>query len=236
MALKISSKKKGGGFSGFKTSDFLNTLFFKDTFLHSPSSIIVPMSESTPDRDLITAILAGQTDTFATLVRRYQDRVYGLCLSLTKNPTEAEDAAQEVFLKVYQRLKEFRFESSFSTWLYRVAYHHTLDLLKARSRRPAESLDAMVEARGEFIPEPPPTESSTQADQARQILEGLRPEDRLVLTLREVQGLTYEELTHTLEISLDAVKSRLRRARETLRQKARHFSPSSVVQGSGETL
>lgn len=194
------------------------------------------MSDSTSDRDLITAILAGQTETFATLVRRHQDRVYGLCLSLTKNPTEAEDAAQEVFIKVYQRLKEFRFESSFSTWLYRVTYHHTLDLLKTRSRRPAESLDAMIETRGEFLAETPPSDSSAQADQARQILDSLRPEDRLVLTLREVQGLSYEELTHTLEISLDAVKSRLRRARETLRQKARHFSPTPVVQGSGETL
>jgi RNA polymerase sigma factor (sigma-70 family) len=54
-----------------------------------------------------------------------------------KNPSDAEDAAQDIFLKTYRRLKEFRFESSFSTWLYRVAYHHCLDLLKARSRRPS---------------------------------------------------------------------------------------------------
>jgi RNA polymerase sigma-70 factor (ECF subfamily) len=193
------------------------------------------MTTDPSDSDLITTLLAGQTDAFATLVHRHQDRVYGLCLSLTKNPTDAEDAAQEVFLKVYRRLKEFRFESSFSTWLYRVAYHHTLDLLKARSRRPAESLDALMEIKGEFVPETPPREPSMAAEQARQILDSLRPEDRLVLTLREVQNFTYDELAETLKISLDAVKSRLRRARETLRIKSRHFSPTPVVQGSGET-
>jgi RNA polymerase sigma-70 factor (ECF subfamily) len=152
-----------------------------------------------------------------------------------KNPTDAEDAAQEIFLKTYRRLKDFRFESSFSTWLYRVAYHHSLDLMKARSRRPAESLDAMVETRGEFAGETPaPSRETEQTDLARQVLEQLRPEDRLLLTLREVQGLSYDELATALKLSLDAVKSRLRRGRESLRLAARHFSAPPVVQTSGD--
>jgi RNA polymerase sigma-70 factor (ECF subfamily) len=193
------------------------------------------MSDSTSDKDLITAILSGETNAFAPLVRRHQDHVYGLCLSLMKNPSDAEDAAQDIFLKTYQRLKEFRFESSFSTWLFRVAYHHCLDLLKARSRRPTESLDAIIESRGEFAADTAEgTDPSLWADQARQALDGLRPEDRLVLTLREVQGLTYEEMMESLQISLDAVKSRLRRARESLRTSARHFFSPPVVQTSGD--
>ena len=194
------------------------------------------MSDPTQDRKLIERILDGQTEAYAELVRRHQDHIYGLCLSLTKNPTDAEDAAQEIFLKAYRRLKDFRFESSFGTWLYRVAYHHSLDLLKARIRRPAESLDALVEARGDFVAESPDQkEDSLPAEQARQVLDALRPEDRLVLTLRELEGLSYDEMTRALNISLDAVKSRLRRARETLRTQARHFSSSLVVQPSGDT-
>ena len=196
---------------------------------------MVPMSDSSPERDLIAAILSGQTDAFATLVRRHQDHVYGLCLSLMKNPSDAEDAAQEIFLKTYRRLKKFRFESSFRTWLYRVAYHHCLDLLKARSRRPSESLDALIEMRGDFVAEIPARMApSPQADQARLALDALRPEERLVLTLREIQGLTYEEMRDALNISLDAVKSRLRRARDSLRANARHFFPPPVVQASGD--
>ena len=186
------------------------------------------------DRELIERILDGQTEAYAELVRRHQDHIYGLCLSLTKNPTDAEDAAQEIFLKAYRRLKDFRFESSFGTWLYRVAYHHSLDLLKARARRPSESLDALVEAKGEFAAEVADKPDPSSLDDARRVLERLRPEDRLVLTLREVNGLSYEEMTRALDISLDAVKSRLRRARDTLRDSARHFFDSPVVQRSGD--
>ena len=194
------------------------------------------MSDPTNDRERIDRILQGHPDEYAELVRRYQDKVYGLCLSLMKNSSDAEDAAQEIFLKAYQRLNNFRFESSFGTWLYRVAYHHSLDLLKSRARRPAESLDGLVETRGEFFAEPADQAAPTnELDLARQALEGLRPEDRLVITLREVQGLTYEEMTETLHISLDAVKSRLRRARETLRVSARHFFPPPIVQTSGDS-
>lgn len=193
------------------------------------------MSEPANDRERIDRILQGHPEEYADLVRRYQDKVYGLCLSLMKNSSDAEDAAQEIFLKAYQRLINFRFESSFGTWLYRVAYHHSLDLLKSRRRRPAESLDALVETRGEFIAEPQEQAApSNDMDLARQALEDLRPEDRLVLTLREVQGLTYEEMMETLHITLDAVKSRLRRARETLRVSARHLFSLSIVQTSGE--
>lgn len=193
------------------------------------------MTDQTQDRELIDRILDNHPEEYEKLVRRHQDHIYGLCLSLMKNPTDAEDAAQEIFLKAYRRLRDFRFESTFSTWLYRVAYYHSLDLLKARSRHPAQSLDALTEARGEFAEEPTqPVESTDQTDLARQALESLNPDERLILSLREIQGLTYEELTETLTLSLDAVKSRLRRARESLRLQARHFSVTAVVQPSGD--
>jgi RNA polymerase sigma-70 factor (ECF subfamily) len=190
------------------------------------------MSDRAEERRRIERILAGHQDEYAVLVENHQDRVYGLCLSLLKNPTEAEDAAQEIFLKVYQRLREFRFESSFSTWLYRAAYRHSLDLLKSRSRRRSESLDALMEQGHPSMD--PPAPSGDRLDLAREVLSELRPEDRLVIALREIQGLTYDEMAETLDISLDALKSRLRRARETLRQVARHFCPTPIVQMDGD--
>jgi RNA polymerase sigma-70 factor (ECF subfamily) len=108
-------------------------------------------TRSSTDKDLINSVLAGNLDDFAPLVRRHQDRVYGLCLSMTRHTTEADDLAQEIFLKAYRSLNEFRFESSFSTWLYRVTYRHCLDFLKSRKRRPSQSLDAMIEDRGEGL-------------------------------------------------------------------------------------
>jgi RNA polymerase sigma-70 factor (ECF subfamily) len=187
------------------------------------------------DRDIIERILANNPEEYAELVRRHQDHIYGVCLTIVKNPTDAEDAAQEIFLKAYRRLRDFRFESAFSTWLYRVAYHHCLDMMKARSRRPAESLDALTEERGEFALEiPKPAESTEQIDVARQALENLTPDERMILIFREIQGLSYEELAQTLTLSLDAVKSRLRRARDSLRHHARHFSAAPIVQHSGD--
>jgi RNA polymerase sigma-70 factor (ECF subfamily) len=203
------------------------------------------MDTSSTDKDLINSVLAGNLDDFAPLVRRHQDRVYGLCLSMTRHATEADDLAQEIFLKAYRSLNEFRFESSFSTWLYRVTYRHCLDFLKSRKRRPSQSLDAMIEDRGEGLwgegpwDEGPVGDLSfdhhAQTQWARQLLDSLDPKERLVLTLREIQGLSYEELAGALKISLEAVKSRLRRAREALRTSARHFSTPPIVKAVEET-
>lgn len=193
------------------------------------------MDTISTDKDLINSVLAGNLDDFAPLVRRHQDRVYGLCLSMTRHATEADDLAQEIFLKAYRSLNEFRFESSFSTWLYRVTYRHCLDFLKSRKRRASESLDALIEEQGEGLWSEGRTlgdvtfDRHSQTHWARHLLDSLDPKDRMVLTLREVQGLSYDELAGALKISLEAVKSRLRRARETLRASARHFSTPSLV-------
>jgi RNA polymerase sigma-70 factor (ECF subfamily) len=205
------------------------------------------MDTSSTEHDLIHSVLSGNLDDFAPLVRRHQDRVYGLCLSMTRQATEADDLAQEIFLKAYRSLNEFRFESSFSTWLYRVTYRHCLDFLKSRKRRPTQSLDELIENRGERgWGECPPWSDGpalnrlsfdvhAQTEWARHLLDSLDPKDRMVLTLREVQGLSYEELAETLKISLEAVKSRLRRAREALRTSARHFSTPPIVKAVEET-
>jgi len=169
-------------------------------------------------------------EDYSEMVRRHQDRVYSLCLSFLHNPTEAEDAAQEIFLKAYRALSSFRFDSSFSTWIYRITHRHCLDLIKAKNRRPTESLDARNDDFGETLStqEPPPDDSN--ADLVRRILNELPDEQRTVLVLRESQGLTYEEISLVLGIGLEAVKSRLRRARESFCVSGRHFLTDPIVQ------
>ncbi len=158
----------------------------------------------------------------------------GLCTSLLSDATQAEDAAQEIFIKAYQALSSFQGNSKFSTWLYRIASNHCKDLLRKRSRQKTESLDALIEKSGDEVqnlwePSVDPRNASGASDLVEKLLSSLSPDERLILTLREVQGLSYQEIAETLKCSLDAVKSRLRRARETIEEKTRHFSMSRDV-------
>jgi RNA polymerase sigma-70 factor (ECF subfamily) len=177
---------------------------------------------------LIRRIVAGEREAFAHLVRAYQAPVLRLCQSMLNDAALAEDAAQDAFLKAYEALPSFRQASRFSTWLYRIAANRCLDLIRKRRREPAESWDALVEQEGEpprdrTAPAPDPAGQLANADLIRQTLAQLPPEYRLVLVLREVQGLSYQEIAATLDCSVDAVKARLRRAREALLDRARHF-------------
>jgi len=122
----------------------------------------------------------------------------------------AEDAAQEVFLKAYCGLKSYRGDAAFPTWIYGIAFRHCADVLRSRGRRPTESLP-------DDLPDPLSSSavSFESGERLRKLLGALSAEDRNVLVLREVEGLTYEETARVLDCSLDAVKSRLRRARQT---------------------
>jgi RNA polymerase sigma-70 factor, ECF subfamily len=198
-----------------------------DSFMRNyPFSVLeVPIKE----HDLIPKILSGDTAAYAEIVRTHQAKVLGLCASLLGNATQAEDAAQEVFIKAHQSLRSFRGDSAFSTWLYRITANHCKDLLRKRSRERTESLDAMMEETAEgiqkfFEPSSDPRGALGASDLIEKLLSSLSPEERLVLTLREVQGLSYREISKTLECTLDAVKARLKRARQTLEEKVRHFS------------
>ncbi len=189
---------------------------------------------SSEDLEILASIRAGRRDDYAHLVHKYQERILRLCRSLLSNATIAEDAAQEVFLKAYQALDTFRAEAAFSTWLYRIATNHCRDLLRKRSRENTESWDALVEAHGESLPQlltgsDDPKPVTGNAELIEHILSRLSPDHRLILTLREVQGLSYQELADTLAGSVDAIKARLRRARQALQETLRHFSgPENV--------
>ncbi|MBI5595068.1 MAG: sigma-70 family RNA polymerase sigma factor [Elusimicrobia bacterium] len=186
------------------------------------------------DAEAVERVLAGERDAFAGLVRRHHQRVLGLCLSLTGNPADADEAAQEALLKAYRSLSAYRSEASFSTWLHRIAYNACMDFLRARSRRPAESWDALLEAEGERLErllqgDPDPAKAAEAADLVARLLALLPEEQREVLVLCEMQGFTYEEIAASMGCSVDSVKARLRRARRTLEEGLRHFMPPKGV-------
>lgn len=182
------------------------------------------------DHQIIQAVLSGDREAYAGLVRTYQARVLCLCRSMLSDPAQAEDAAQEIFLKAYRSLAQFRGRSAFSTWLYRIASRHCLDLLRRRARGPLLSWDDLLERHGEAVESlvsgraegGDPLEA---ADLARRLIATLPPDQRAALVLRESQGLTYQEIAEAMDCSLDSAKARLRRARENLR----HFSDPADV-------
>ncbi len=189
--------------------------------------------ESSTDAELVGRVRAGDDRAFAELIRRSHARVFSLCVSMLGDRTSAEDAAQEVFLKAYQSLNKFKGTSAFTTWLYRVASNHCLDLLRKSARRRSESLEAVLEAEGDriqfLLKAPDEQRQAEDRDLVERVLSCLPPDYRLILTLREVQGLSYEEIMETMDCSLDSVKARLRRARESLENSLRHFSETGGV-------
>jgi RNA polymerase sigma-70 factor, ECF subfamily len=161
-------------------------------------------------------------------VRQYHKKVMGYCLSMLQNHTEAEEAAQDVFVKAYRSLGKFKGNSSFSTWLYRITANHCLDVLRKRNRRRTVSLDALVEEEGDqvhhlFSTSAVAASQMENRDLAGKILSTLPQDYRTILTLREAEGLEYQEIAEVMECSLDAVKGRLSRARKQLQENLRHF-------------
>ncbi|MEK7657443.1 MAG: sigma-70 family RNA polymerase sigma factor [Elusimicrobiota bacterium] len=179
------------------------------------------------DSEWVRRARGGDRDAFAALVRGHHVRILRLCLSMLRDPSDAEDAAQEAFLKAYKSLDRFAGDCAFSTWLHRIAANYCLDLLRRASRRRTESLDAAYGKEGgepgAADASPEPDASLEAADFAARALAGLPEDYRLILVLRETQGLSYLELAQALECSLDSVKARLRRARAALQDAARHF-------------
>ncbi len=187
------------------------------------------MSRYQDDLPLINRFKDGDSTAFGELVLKYQDRIYNLCRNMLGNTHEAEDAAQDTFLKAYQKLKDFNPEASLYTWLYRIAVNTCLDYKK----RPLwESLLRKAGEDEEYILEPladePSPEKLYESKQLglalRKSLGKLSLKLRTVIILKEIEGLSYEEIADILEVSIGTVKSRISRAREELKQRLKKFT------------
>ncbi|MBI1801221.1 MAG: sigma-70 family RNA polymerase sigma factor [Chloroflexi bacterium] len=177
------------------------------------------------ERELIQSARRGDLHAFNRLVESYQDMAYHTAYRILNDPEAAADATQEAFISAYRHLNEFR-DGSFKAWLLRIVTNACYDILRARQRHPSESIDDLLGADEER--EPPdfidhregPEERAVRAELNRFLQEGIAalPDDqRVVLVLADVQGLSYEEIASATRTNLGTVKSRLNRARLRLR-------------------
>ncbi len=186
------------------------------------------------DYEIVLDVLAGNRNAYRQLIEKYEGKVRGSCLAMLSDPSEADDAAQEVFIKAYEALGQFRGDAAFGTWIYRITTNHCLSLLRKRKRRPEESWEALVEKEGDKMEslltvEPSRGSADETAELVGRLLAHLPEDARKMLVLREVQGLSYQELCDTLGCSMDSVKSKLRRTRQELEKKLRHFFSETRV-------
>lgn len=185
------------------------------------------------EQGLVRRAQAGDTAAFEILVRRYQDRVYGLALRLLGNADDAMDVCQEALFRAYEALPRFRGGSAFYTWLYRIVVNQALDHLRRRPGREEAAFDDRVAASAEGG-----TLSSAAADdpgvqiEARELQAALEraiallpPVQRAAILLREVEGLSYSDIARALGCSMGTVMSRLHYARKRLQESLREYLP-----------
>lgn len=191
------------------------------------------------DPELVLRAQKGDAKAFAQLVTRHQRQLYRLAYRMTQNEADAQEVIQEAFLNAYKQLPKFRGEAQFSSWLYRIAANSALMRLRRKRRAPDTLPDEPLDIAGpKFSSEgqfetPPRSDWSQRADEkmlagelGRAIDEAVKslPDDyRTVFLLKDVDGLSNEEIANALELTVPAVKSRLHRARLSLREKLGDF-------------
>ena len=172
--------------------------------------------------ELARRAAGGDEDAFAQLVGLHEKKVYGLALRMCGNPEDAADAAQEAFLAAWKGLPRFRGEAGFSTWLYRLTSNAAIDHLRRVKRQRGEvSLDGGGPGLDAVDDAPSPQARAEETELREAVAEGLSmlsEDHRQALLLRELRGLSYEEIASELRVDLGTVKSRISRARGSLRK------------------
>ena len=181
-----------------------------------------PQGAPEDEADLVRAAQGGDAKAFAEVVHRYQRAVYRVAYGLTRNPSDADDLAQETFVRAYQALGRFRVGEPLYPWLARITTNLAFSLHRRRKRRPETAIEPLVEAGQQWGVEDDPAERLAQKEN-RQLLESafaeFGPEHQAVLVLRVTQDLSYEEIARTLRVPIGTVMSRLARARIELRRR-----------------
>ncbi len=178
------------------------------------------------DAELVQRVQAGDKQAFNLLVSKYQRRVIRLLSRLIRDPAEIEDVTQEAFIKAYRALPNFRGDSAFYTWLYRIAVNTAKNYLAAQGRRPrtvsefqggedGESFEAMDVVEDNNTPESAMLTRQV-AETVNRAIEALPADLRTAITLREIEGLTYEEIAQAMSCPIGTVRSRIFRAREAI--------------------
>lgn len=183
--------------------------------------------EAEEDRELIVRAQSGDAQAFRKLVERHQRRAYAIALGLVRDPNDASEIVQEAFLRVYRGLSSFQGGSSFFTWLYRIVTNLAIDLMRKPGRREAELVDGQTsEEDTEFplvsrIDGADPIQTMRRREIANRIqaaLDALPPYHRGVILMREVEGMSYEEMAQAMGVSKGTIMSRLFHARQKLQR------------------
>jgi RNA polymerase sigma-70 factor, ECF subfamily len=194
------------------------------------------------ERQLVRLAQSGEEAAFEELIRRHQQRVFGLVSGILRRREDVEDVVQQVFLKVFVSLKRFDQRAAFSTWLYKISVNECWDYLRKKKVRPllyeadlseeqVSRLDGVVSA------DQPPASSSDRAearDLLERMMEKLPEQDRELLVLKEVEGFSVQELAEILDLNVNTVKVRLFRARARLMDVYRrrlHTKPGDPAEG-----
>ncbi|TKB55305.1 RNA polymerase sigma factor RpoE [Ferrimonas aestuarii] len=182
------------------------------------------MKEPSSDQQLVERIQQGDKQAFNLLVMKYQHKVANLISRYVKNQGDVADVAQEAFIKAYRALPNFRGESAFYTWLYRIAVNTAKNYLVSQGRRPPASDVDAEEAEfydgADALREHASPERQLLSDEIKQVvfstIESLPEELRVAITLRELEGMSYDEIATVMECPVGTVRSRIFRAREAI--------------------
>ena len=182
------------------------------------------MGAKSVDLELVRRVQRGDKGAFDLLVRKYQNKIVSLVERYVRDPSEAQDVAQEAFIKAYRALPNFRGESAFYTWLYRIAINTAKNFLVAQDRRPpesdvdaaqAEQFNGVLQLQEQGTPE----RMLLTGEIGRTIVEAMEelPDDlRTAITMRELEGMSYEEIAEAMACPVGTVRSRIFRAREAI--------------------
>jgi RNA polymerase sigma-70 factor (ECF subfamily) len=179
------------------------------------------------EKELVRLSREGSEEAFAELVKIYKIKVFNLAYSLTRDRDVADDLAQEAFIKAYYALPRFQSRSGFGTWLYRIAINHVRDYLRKKSRIIQISIENIKESsilqEDKTMKEEKEHIEAQRRQLVRQSIRSLPEKHQVILSLRDIQGFSYEEISKILKISAGTVDSRIHRARKMLRKKLAPF-------------
>ncbi|TRW49594.1 RNA polymerase sigma factor RpoE [Aliidiomarina halalkaliphila] len=182
------------------------------------------MSEQEIDQELVERVQRGDQRAFDVLVKKYQHKIMSLVARYVKHPGDVPDVAQEAFIKAYRALPNFRGDSAFYTWLYRIAVNTAKNYLVSKGRKPPSSdidaQDAEFLDNGHGLKDIASPEHLLLSEEIRQtvmnVIDGLPDDLKQAITLRELDGLGYEEIAQTMDCPIGTVRSRIFRAREAI--------------------
>ena len=172
----------------------------------------------TISRDVLIKAAGGGIEAFEEIYRTASSFVYTLAMRVTNNRQDAQDVTHEVFVKIYRNLKSFAFRASFKTWVYRIAVNTAINHYRrtAKERKRQVNIDDVSPREVSVEPQTAQLELHDRQEKLKPLLDRLNPDQRTVIMLREIEGLSYEEIAKALSIPINTVRSRLKRARQAL--------------------